>query len=181
MKKLFMVLAIISLLVLAAGCPAGDSPSSKETDSDGAGNIPVGIEIGNRAPDFQLQTRDGQTVSLSSLRGQPVLLNFWATWCGPCRAEMPYLEQAWQAHKQDGLVLLAVNLRESSSEVSQFVQYYGYTFSVLLDSGGVADSYGIQYIPTTYFIDSSGIIRDVAVGSFPSRSALEQRLSQLLP
>src|SRR4030042_1886480 len=116
MSKMLKVLAIIlSLGVLVAGC-GGQNPL-----------------LGKPAPDFQFGGPDEQPVSLSDLKGSPVLLNFWATWCGPCRGEMPYLQQIYEKWQTMGLVLLAINIGESPSDVEEFMQSQGLSLPVLLD------------------------------------------------
>jgi peroxiredoxin len=163
MSRMFKVLAVIlTLVVLLAGCGGQNSL------------------VGKPAPDFQFGGSDEQPVSLSDLQGSPVLLNFWATWCGPCRGEMPYLQQVWDEWQARGLVLLAIDIMESSSEVQSFMQSQGLFLPVLLDSdGAIAAKYGIHAIPTTFFIDSSGVIQEVREGAFPSAAAIEKSLSQL--
>ena len=89
-------------------------------------------------PDFTLETVDGKTVSLSDYRGRPVVINFWATWCAPCREEMPLLQETYDAHRDDGLVVIGVNVRETPEKVKRFLAEVGVEFPVLLDSEGAA-------------------------------------------
>lgn len=125
----------------------------------------IGLELGNIAPDFELTTLDGDEVSLSDFRGQRVLLNFWATWCPPCRAEMPDIEEFYLNHD---VVVLAVNLTDAEPNVQQvqdFVDEYYLSFPILLDETvSVATMYEIQPIPTSYLIDSNGVIQNKAFG-----------------
>jgi cytochrome c biogenesis protein CcmG/thiol:disulfide interchange protein DsbE len=138
-------------------------------------------EIGKPAPDFQLNTLDGQTVTLSELRGIPVLVNFWTTWCDPCRSEMPYLQQVYEEWQEKGLVLLAINIGESPSQVAMFMQSQGLSLPVLLDSEeNIAVMYNVRAIPTTFFIDEDGIIQHITTGAFRSKEAIESILSQLM-
>ena len=137
-------------------------------------------EVGKRAPDFQLNTLDGQSVSLSDLKGKPVLVNFWQIRCPPCAYEMPYLQQIYDEWQRNGLVLLAINIVESSSQAEEFMQSQGLAFPVLLDSdGNIAQRYNIRYIPTTFFIDKDGIIKYIKVGPFRSKAEIESILSKL--
>ena len=139
------------------------------------------LEIGSLAPDFQLQDLDGNTVSLSDLRGSPVMLNFWATWCGPCREEMPYLQQIYDEWQDQGLVILTINLRESQTTVRQFMEDLGLTFPALLDTNGaVTERYNVIAIPTTFFINKYGIIQVIKVGSFSSKQHIEDYFSSIL-
>ncbi len=137
-------------------------------------------EVGKRAPDFQLNTLDGQSVALSDLKGKPVLVNFWATWCDPCRGEMPYLQQVYDEWRGEELILLAINIAESPSQVAEFMQSQGLSFPVLLDSeADTAQRYNIRYIPTTFFIDKEGIIQGIKLGPFRSKEEIESSLSKL--
>ncbi|WP_316245041.1 redoxin domain-containing protein [Gracilibacillus massiliensis] len=138
-----------------------EDTSEKDTLSD----IQEGLEVGDEAPDFQLQTLNGETAKLSDYRGQRVMLNFWATWCPPCRAEMPDMEKFY--HNKD-VEILAVNLAETEAsveDVHDFVEEFGLSFSILLDEGNqAATTYQIRPIPTSYMIDSKGIISYKAYG-----------------
>ncbi len=115
---------------------------------------------------FTLKNLEGSEVSLKDFEGKVVFLNFWATWCGPCREEMPSMERLWQRFKEDDFVILAVDLRESKGEVVSFMKEYGLTFPVLLDSKGeVGSMFGVRAIPTTYLLDSEGRIVGGALGA----------------
>jgi peroxiredoxin len=119
-----------------------------------------------KAKDFTLEDLEVSAVSLKDFQGKVVFLNFWATWCSPCRVEMPAMEKLWQKFKQEDFVILAVDLRERKEKINSFVKTNGYTFPVLLDSmGAVANTYGIRAIPTTYLLDSEGRIVGRALGA----------------
>ncbi len=169
---------ILTLVLLLAGCFAGpEPPGGKSPTASGEGT-----QVGNLAPDFQLQSLDGQTVSLGNLQGKPVLINFWATWCGPCRSEMPYIQEIYEEWTNKGLVVLAVDIGESSSEVEEFMQGYNLSFTVLLDTKqDVAQRYNITGIPTTFFLDKDGIIQDKVIGAFQNKAQIENRLSKIIP
>jgi len=116
--------------------------------------------------DFTLQLLNGGNVTLSSYKGKVVLLNFWATWCPPCREEMPSMETLYQRYKSQGLEILAVDLREDENTIRQFIQRYGYTFPILLDSNGwIGNVYGVQAIPTSFIVNRDGKIIGRVVGS----------------
>lgn len=125
----------------------------------------VGLDVGDMAPDFQLTTLDGEEVALSDYRGSRVWINFWATWCPPCRAEMPDMEEFY---KQNDVEILAINLTETepnTDQVQRFVDEYGLTFPILLDEViEVATAYRIQPIPTSFMIDSEGVIQFKSIG-----------------
>jgi len=116
--------------------------------------------------DFSLPMASGEPQSLSALRGKVVFLNFWATWCGPCRDEMPSMEVLYKRFKDKGLEILAVNCMEEKGEILDFMADYRLTFPALLDGDGrVSNTYGIQAIPTTFLIDRDGRIILRLVGS----------------
>lgn len=126
----------------------------------------TGPKIGAFAPDFTLPARDGKPTALSSFRGKTVLLNFWATWCGPCQQEMPSLEALYQRYKDRNFVIVGVSLDEEGwSVVDGFLQRVAVTFPLLLDTAqSVSDAYQIFRIPESYLIDETGLIVDKFVG-----------------
>jgi cytochrome c-type biogenesis protein len=124
------------------------------------------VQEGINPIDFTLPLPDGTTQTLSSLKGNVVFLNFWATWCPPCRQEMPSMESLYQRLKDRGLVMLAVNLRESAGQVSDYLRANRLTFPSVMDrTGGISGRYGVQAIPTTYIFDRRGLIVSRLVGS----------------
>ena len=147
-----------------------------------AGCSPGSAQVGEPAPDFELQNLDGETVSLSELRGKPVLINFWKTTCPSCVSEMPYIQEIYEEWSDKRLVVLVINIGESSSKVEEFMQSYNLSFTVLLDTRqDVAQKYNFRYIPTTFFIDKDGIIQDRVTGPFQSKTQIENRLSKIIP
>jgi len=139
-------------------------------------------QVGEQAPDFQLPNLEGQSISLSDFRGEPVLVNFWASWCGPCIYEMPFIQEVYEEWSASGLVVLAINKGESLSTAKDFMQSGNYSFPVLLDiSQDVALEYNIWGIPTTFFIDKDGIIQAIKVGAFSSKAEIEMMLSEIIP
>jgi len=136
--------------------------------------------VGHQAPDFMLPALDSQAVSLGSLRGQVVLVNFWATWCPPCRAEMPAIESVYEHYRDRGLVVLAVNLKEDPQSVGAFMTQYRLTFPALLDSDGqVSSLYLARVLPSSFFLDRRGVVRAVYYGPMP-RSVIVGMIEQLL-
>jgi cytochrome c biogenesis protein CcmG/thiol:disulfide interchange protein DsbE len=135
-------------------------------------------EIGHPAPDFTLTSLDGSEVSLSDFQGQPVVLNFWATWCPPCRAEMPALQAASELLAGEAVVL-GVSLQETSSAVGPFAEEFGITYPLVLDqSAQVALTYRVSSIPTTFFIDEQGVVAEVFHSSL-SEPLILARLDEL--
>jgi cytochrome c biogenesis protein CcmG/thiol:disulfide interchange protein DsbE len=130
------------------------------------GRVPSPRE-GFLAPDFTLTGTDGQPWTLAELRGNPVILNLWATWCPPCRAEMPTIQQVYESNRERGLVVFAVNTtyQDSADKAAAFAEEFELTFPILLDiDGTVSRQYQLRALPTTFFIDAQGVIQMVAVG-----------------
>ena len=141
----------------------GSASSEDVAKSDSSG-----VEIGKTAPDFELVTLKGESVKLSDYKGKKVILNFWATWCPPCKAEMPHMQKFYEENKENGIEILAVNLTDIDSgkeSIESFVKEYELTFEIPLDQEGVI---GRQYqaftIPTSYLIDTNGVISNKIVG-----------------
>lgn len=123
------------------------------------------LQEGEKAPNFALTTLEGETVQLSDYRGKAVLLNFWGTWCEPCRTEMPALQIAYNEYKKQGFEVLAVNIAETDVAVSSFVQQYQLNFPVLMDRNReVTELYDIVPIPSSFFIDKEGNISKIVEG-----------------
>ena len=138
------------------------------------------VAAGDRAPDFIVPDLNGQSVRLSDFRGQPVIINFWATWCPPCRVEMPDLEQAYQQYAGDGLVILALDQNEPAQTVADFFDEMGLSFTPLLDiNGAIAGMYGVFNFPTSVFVNSSGEVIAVHRGLM-SFAQIETYLGQTL-
>jgi thiol-disulfide isomerase/thioredoxin len=134
----------------------------------GAGDLegipPQVPELGSSAPNFELNSLSGELTSLEQFRGRPVLINFWATWCGPCRLEMPLLQE-YQAEYDSEVVVMAVNVGESAEDVQAFVDEMALDLTVLLDEGNsVEKMYQVRGLPSTFFVNADGIIRFAHIG-----------------
>lgn len=142
------------------------------------------LSIGQPAPDFSLKTLDGQTtITLSELRGKPVILNFWASWCTPCRQEMPALQAAYEAHRPDNLTVLAINLttQDTLPDAQAFIEELQLTIPTLADETNVVgEAYHIIGLPTTYFVDSQGIITYLKLGPL-DESQLNSLIGKIAP
>jgi peroxiredoxin len=149
-------------------------------------SIPVEPRIGFRAPDFSLQTLDGQPYQLSQLLGRPVLINYWTTWCVPCKQELPILEKLHREYQQKGIVFISVNAidQDSVDKLQAMVSELGISFPVLLDQNrAFADVYQAIFFPTTFIVDSNGVIRQVSLGDNTEeelRTSLDNLLAGLL-
>lgn len=163
MKKIIAAVVLISLLTVAI-VQAMDKKTEQPDSASTTTAAKEGLAIGAKAPDFELKTLTGETVKLSSLKGKKVMLNFWATWCPPCKAEMPEMEQFYKEKGKD-IVILAVNI-DPQLDVQKFIDENKITFTIPLDAEDkVNGAYQVLSIPTTYFIDSNGIIRNKFTGA----------------
>jgi peroxiredoxin len=150
------------------------------TTGDAAVILEPAPMAGHPAPDFELTTLDGEIVRLSDFAGKPILVNFWATWCGPCRAEFPDFQKAWLENTDD-LVIIAINhtTADRAEQVDDFVAEMGATFPVVLDKDGqVAEVYQIRGLPTSIFIDRNGVVNEVFTGPI-NQAYIESKLGEL--
>ncbi len=169
-----LVVALLGLLVVQACTP------SAQTIRDGSQEATIGVKVGDLAPDFTLTDLEGNLLRLNDLRGKVVFINFWATWCPACRAEMPEIEAIHQEYKDKGVVVIGLDILEPEDEVRQFVEQGGYSWTFVIDTTGeVTASYNVTAIPTSFFIDREGIIRAVNIGAMTKR-AMEAKLAEAL-
>mgnify|MGYP000659191314 CR=1 FL=1 len=149
----------------------------------GQGGINASLlpKVGQQAPDFVAVSPDGQVVHLSDFKGQPVWLNFWGSWCPPCRAEMPDIQAAYEELAPQGLTLLAVSLGDKPSEAMNFAELNGVTFDILLDPDRTLTSptYPIYNFPTHIFIDKEGIVRKIVLSEMSTEQAVAAAQSVL--
>jgi len=151
------------------------------------GGVPAGSSVVGRnplmdaaAPEISLTTVDGRQVALSDYRGRPVIVNFWASWCVPCRDEFPLLAAARAAHQDEGLEILGVIHDDSAESAAAFAASYDAEWPLLLDADDVAwNAYHGVFVPVTYFVDRAGIVRAVSYGPPPSAS-LDGLLAKIL-
>lgn len=143
--------------------------------------IPPAPRSGAPAPAFEVTTLNGDTLALADLHGQAVVLNLWATWCPPCRAEMPALERIGQRYADEGLVILALNQGEDPATIAAFVQEHGLTFTIALDPREqIGRLYELEAYPTTFFIGRDGLIRSVVQGGPMAEALIEDQVRKLL-
>ena len=145
---------------------------------------PEGVEIGLTAPDFTLKTIEGASITLSSLRGQPILLNFWATWCPFCRDEMPAFQNVYEELKDDGFIVISIT-EEVGSEMDKVMDFrdaYNLTFPILLDESGVVTRrYQVTSLPRTLLITPDGVISNIILGGPITENTLRRELSAMMP
>jgi cytochrome c biogenesis protein CcmG, thiol:disulfide interchange protein DsbE len=178
LKRYWTVFSLV-VLALAAGWTAGTAAFAKPELQDEAQEPRPGFF----APDFELLTPDGNPIRLSDLRGQAVILNLWASWCPPCKAEMPALQNVHEQYAADGLVVLGVNMTYQDSALSavQFLEDGRLTFPVVMDvDGSVGRRYQMRALPTTFFIERSGRIHSLEVGEPLPEALLRSKAIELL-
>lgn len=136
--------------------------------------------VGGPAPAFTLNDLEGHPVSLAGYQGESILLTFWATWCEPCKKEMPEIEAAYEQHKEQGFVVLAINFGEKPDPAKSFAHHGRLTFPILLDPGvKVASRYGVVSLPVSFFIDSNGLIRERVFGGTLTKDGITEILQRL--
>lgn len=153
-------------------------PPAATTD----GAPPPSPREGFSAPDFTLDLLGGGQVTLSELRGKVVIINLWASWCVPCRVEMPAIEKVYQAYKDRGLVVLGLNstFQDSEIDAGAFVRQYNLTFPIPLDrSGAVSNRYQLRALPSTFFVDRTGVIRAAVFGAM-NEALIQSKVEELI-
>jgi thiol-disulfide isomerase/thioredoxin len=136
--------------------------------------------VGQPAADFQITSLDGQPLSLAQFKGRPVWINFWASWCAPCRAEFPDMDAVYRKHRDRGLVLLAVSYAEQPADVAAYIERAQPAFTIGVDPAGtVAGQYRVLGLPTHVFVDAEGIVRDIRVGPM-NQELMQEKLATIL-
>jgi len=171
--------------VVSTPQPSARQPSSQrpaETASAAPTAVPtIGLDVGQRAPDFELSKADGGTLRLSELRGHPVWINFWAPWCPACRTEMPRIEGFWLERQADGLVVMGVGVRDTPEAFRRYAAEVGVSYPLVMDlDGKVAERYRALALPVHYWLDRDGIVRGWAFGELPP-DVLAASVERILP
>lgn len=178
-RKFWIGLILLTLIVGVAWI-AYSRTLIDQTSTTSAANLEPAAIKGHPAPDFALQTLEGKTIRLSDYKGKPVLVNFWATWCGPCRAEFPDFQKAW-TDNADKLVIIGINntSTDDKTQVPAFLDEFGVTYPIVLDeSGDTAKAYNILGLPTSIFIDRDGVVREIFTGPL-NKAYIEAKLGEL--
>ncbi len=174
------LLSLAAGLALIAASLFGFWWLGRSVPSEPAAAADASASQGKPAPDFALQDVSGKLVRLRDLRGQVVLINLWATWCPPCRAEMPDLAAVYNAHKSEGFVILGVNDQERQETVMDFLALNPLPYPILLDvDSRVARAYGVSFLPASFLIDRRGVLRATMPGQ-SNRAQLEAAIQPLL-
>ncbi|HEY4717434.1 MAG TPA: redoxin domain-containing protein [Anaerolineales bacterium] len=176
-EKRFNLLAVGLLLI------GGIWIAASRVTPGGLAQAQAAPQTGFLAPDFTLESFSGESVTLADLRGRPILINLWASWCLPCRAEMPAIQRVYDRYRNQGFQVLAINmtLQDNRNNARAFVDEFSLTFPILLDvDGKVAALYRLRALPSSYFVDANGIIQDVVIGGPMDEALLASRVEQLL-
>ena len=154
-KSLHIIITILAILVVGiAGC---SKPQEEQQ--------PLKVELGKLAPDFELQDTTGKTWKLSALKGQVVFVNFWATWCPPCREEMPAMQELYKSMPSDKFKMLSILSNDDPTVAANFAAKGGFEFPVLIDPDSqIGQAYGLTGVPETYIVDKQGILRQKYLG-----------------
>jgi peroxiredoxin len=196
LAALLVVVAVVVLLTAATaplGSTATPGPRNPRATPYVLGPAPAeGLHVGDQAPELSVVRADGSTftlidlqghpLSLAAMRGHPVWINFWASWCPPCQSETPNLRETYAAHRADGLVLIAISVQETNAaDVGAYVAKYSLPYTVAADlSADIFHRYRVYALPTQFFIDASGVIRSVVQGPL-DRAGAEAHLADILP
>ncbi len=173
------LIGLIMMFLIIGGNRQRNSQGAVILNLDEADVVTL-VQVGKPAPPISAQTPDGETIELSDLKGKVVAINFWATWCPPCRAEMPAFQAAYTGQENSDFVVLAVNVGETGEQVQEFVDEFGLTFPVVLDSSEeIANAYGVKGLPVTVWVDSEGIIQNQHIGLLTS-NLIDRYLDELM-
>lgn len=172
---ILVVGAMIVLMVKMNGSD-GKAKESVDDEQNSSGTEKIGLEQGNTPPNFKLTTFDDEVIELSALKGKKVILNFWASWCGPCKAEMPHMQNYYENYaEEDNVEIVAVNMttqeRRGLTGIEEFIADYELTFPIPLDKeGDVIIDYGVVTIPTTYILGTNGRLEQKVVGPMDEKT-----------
>jgi cytochrome c biogenesis protein CcmG/thiol:disulfide interchange protein DsbE len=173
-RGLMILLLVLGVAWIGISRAAGEEAMARS-------DRPPSPQVGFAAPDFTLETLEGETVNLSDLRGQVVLINFWATWCPPCRAEMPAIQRVYDEYHDQDFTVLAVDVQEGEAQVTAFVEERGLTFPILMDGdGSVTARYQVLAMPSTFFLDQAGVVQEVTLGGPMTEAFIESQVTRLL-
>jgi cytochrome c biogenesis protein CcmG, thiol:disulfide interchange protein DsbE len=169
----------LAIILLGLAWTVLSRPTTRPTT---AGQIPA-PQVGFLAPAFTLTELTGQTVNVSDYQGQVVLVNFWASWCPPCRAEMPAIQDVYESYQSQGLVVLAIDAssQDAPAAMQTFLGSFTHSYPILLDTNGAVNRlYAVSSLPTTFFIGRDGMIRDLVIGGPLTVAGLSTRIETLL-
>ncbi len=174
-------LGVWGLAALLGACNVFQAAGAPVTAADATAR-PARVQVGDLAPEINLPSLNGDRIVLSALQGRPVLVNFWATWCGPCREEFPALVRKSRQYKDAGLVVIGVNFQDDNTDegILTFMRNTNVDFLIVRDVGErVGRAYRVNGLPTSVFIDTKGIVRDIVVGGPMTDEFIDQQVLNL--
>lgn len=182
MKKNVIAVLFLIGIIIYGGYDYYSKTSSEKKQVTEVSDVEIGIQKGQLAPDFSLNDFKGDPVHLSDFKGKKVMINFWATWCPPCRVEMPHMQKFYEDNESKDVVIVGINLTTTegnSDSVQAFVENQQLTFPIVLDTeGSVMQTYQIVSYPTTYVLDSKGVIREKFQGAM-NYEMMEEAVSKI--
>jgi len=171
-----IVVFLISAIIIDQVTHSNPAPVTQPV-SDTQKNVKTGNRVGDLAPDFRLKTINNREINLSDYRGKNVILNFWATWCGPCQYEIPPLKEIDREWSKAGVVIIAVNTQDTFERASSYAKTNELKFIIPVDvKGSLINLYGVRGMPTTFFINRDGIITSIKIGPFIGKDEIEERM-----
>ena len=181
MKKNVAILGFAVVVIAAMLFIGSNMARKRQAEAQRTGSLVAGQIVGKAAPDFTLKTLDGKTLHLADLKGKAVVLNFWATWCPPCKMELPWLVDLQKQYAAQGLQIVGISEDEGGKDkVAQFVKEMGVNYTIAVDDDSVAEKYGdVEDLPTTFYIDRNGKIVEFAMG-LVDRSEIEAKMKTAL-
>jgi len=171
-----IIVFLISAVIIDQVTHSNPAPATKPV-SDTQKNVKTGNRVGDLAPDFKLITIDNREINLSDYRGKNVILNFWATWCGPCNFELPFIKAVDEEWSKAGVVIIAVNTQDTFERASSYAKTNELKFIIPVDvKGSLINLYAVRGMPTTFFINRDGIITSIKIGPFIGKDEVEERM-----
>ena len=180
-KLILQILAVAMLALLLSAC-SGLSLGGLNASPASGSSRPTTVKVGDLAPDFTLKSLTGDEIVLSKLEGRPVIINFWATWCGPCREEFPALVRKYKQYQDKDLVIIGINFQDDNSDegVRTFMRNTLVNFPIVRDTGErVGRTYRVNGLPTSIFVDRKGIVRDIVVGGPMTDEFLDRQIAKI--
>ncbi|MBI4787861.1 MAG: redoxin domain-containing protein [Chloroflexi bacterium] len=180
-KRIAIIVTLGLLTLILSACSGLSLAGLNAAPSSGSAR-PTTVKVGDLAPEFILKSMTGDEIVLSKLEGRPVIINFWATWCGPCREEFPALVRKYKQYQEQGLVIIGINFQDENSDegIRTFMRNTLVNFPIVRDTGErVGRMYRVNGLPTSIFVDRKGIVRDIVVGGPMTDDFLDKQIAKI--